>query len=135
MNKLQATIYHLVIEPELRAQTKGDVYRPVNLANDGFVHCSQKTSVVPVANDYYAEVSEKLLLLEIDPTKLTQEVRFEAAAPIPGGGAAHLDSAEHFPHVYGPIDVAAISGVGVLGHGEGGYAWPDGFLSFDSFMG
>lgn len=134
MSEPQARLYHLVIESELRSQTEGDLYRPANLTNDGFVHCSNEATVVPVANDYYADVSEKLLLLEIDATKLTQEVRYEAPAPIPGGGTDHLAGAEPFPHVYGPIDIAAISGVGVLGRSERGYTWPATFLSFDSFV-
>ena len=97
------------------------------------MHCSQQSSVIPVANDYYAEVSERLLLLEIDPARLTQVVRYEAAAPIAGGGTAHLDSAPEFPHVYGPIDWVAISGIGVLGRGANGYTWPTAFDSLDSF--
>jgi uncharacterized protein (DUF952 family) len=89
--------------------------------------------VVPVSNDYYAEVAERLLLLEIDPVKLSSQVRFEVAAPIAGGGTAHLESAPLFPHVYGPIDLSAIVGVGVLGRTADSYAWPDSFGPLDSF--
>ena len=127
-------IYHIVIEPDFRAQMEGALYRPPNLADDGFVHCALRPSVVPVANDYYGGVSERLLLLEIDPRKLAAETRYEAAAPIAGGGSSHLAGAPQFPHVYGPLDREAITGVGVLGRKASGYQWPGVFEPLDSFL-
>jgi uncharacterized protein (DUF952 family) len=127
-------IYHIVIETDFRAQFKGAVYLPEGLHRDGFVHCALEPSVVPVANDYYAGAPGRLLLLEIDPARLASETRYEAVAPIPGGGSSHLASASHFPHVYGPINRDAITGVGVLGRGEGGYEWPRGLMPLDAFL-
>ena len=127
-------IYHIVIESDLRALIEDSLYRPPNLAEDGFVHCALRPSVVPVANDYYGGASERLLLLEIDPRKLSAETRYEAAAPIAGGGSSHLASATEFPHVYGPIEKQAIAGVGVLSRTEAGYEWPHAFVPLDSFL-
>jgi uncharacterized protein (DUF952 family) len=70
---------------------------------------------------------EPLVVVEIDTALLTHELRFEAAAPIEGGGTAHLEAGESFPHVYGPIDLAAILGVATLGENGGPYVWPDRF--------
>jgi len=128
-------IYHLAVESELRARLPALFYRPANLEADGFVHCALEASVVAVANDYYAELSEPLLLLEIDPTRLVAETRYEAAAPIAGGGTAHLESALHFPHVYGPIDSAAILRIGTLEKGPDGYEWPRSFETLGAFLG
>jgi uncharacterized protein (DUF952 family) len=127
-------IYHIVIESDFRAQLKGPVYYPLGLHEHGFVHCAFETSVIPVANDYYAGAPGRVLLLEIDPARLASETRCEAAAPIAGGGSSHLASASQFPHVYGPIDREAITGVGVLGRTVGGYEWPRGFMPLDSFL-
>lgn len=127
-------IYHIVVESELRAQLEATLYRPSSLAADGFTHCSLEPSVIPVANDYYGAVSEPLLLLQIEPNDLMAEVRYEAAAPIPGGGASHLTSAPQFPHVYGPIERNAIIGVGVLARTAGGYAWPSSFTALGAFL-
>ncbi len=127
-------IYHIVIESDLRTQIDGAVYRPLNLADDGFVHCALEPSVIPVANDYYAGASERLLLLEIDPRRLASETRCEAPAPVEGAGSSHLASAPQFPHVYGPIDREAITGVGVLGRSARGYAWPGALEPLDSFL-
>jgi uncharacterized protein (DUF952 family) len=127
-------IYHIVTESDFRAQLKGSVYLPSSLSDDGFVHCALESSVVPVANDYYAGASGRLLLLEIEPKRLVSETRYEAASPPAGGGSSHLASASQFPHVYGPINKEAITGVGVLGRTAGGFEWPRGFMSLDSFL-
>jgi uncharacterized protein (DUF952 family) len=127
-------IYHVVIEADFRAQFDGLVYLPPGLHDAGFVHCAFEPSVIPVANDDYAGASGRVLLLEIDPTRLTSETRYEAAAPIVGGGSSHLASASQFPHVYGPINKEAITGVGVLGRTTGGFEWPGGLVPIDTFL-
>ncbi len=134
MSESHPMIYHIVIETDFRAEFDGRVYSPSGLREAGFVHCAFKPSVVPVANDYYAGATGRVLVLGIDPTRLTSESRYEAAAPIVGGGSSHLESASQFPHVYGPIDRAAITGVGVLGRTAGGFEWPGGFVPLDSFL-
>lgn len=133
MTESHPMIFHLVIESDFQAQFDGRVYLPAGLRRDGFVHCALAPSVIPVANDYYAEAPGRLLLLEIDPQRLVSETRYEPAAPIAGGGTAHLASASLFPHVYGPINTEAITGVGVLGRTLGGYAWPQKFMSLRLF--
>ena len=123
-------IYHLAPASELRAGLDASVYRPLRLDEDGFAHCAERSAVLAVANDYLARVSERLLLLEIDPGRLTSELRYEPPATLPSGaagaspGTTHLDQAELFPHVYGPIDRAAITGVGTLRSTTEGYHWP-----------
>jgi len=134
MTESHPMIYHIVMESDFRARLEGAVYLPSELPDDGFVHCALEPSVIPVANDYYAGASGQLLLLEIDPRRLASETRYEAAAPTAGGGSSHLASAPQFPHVYGPIDKEAITGVGVLGRTAGGYEWPPGFIPLDPFL-
>lgn len=127
-------IYHIVTESDLRAHMRGDVYTPASLKDFGFVHCALQASVVAVANDYFGGVAEPVLLLEIDPEQLTSEVRYEAPAPIAGGGTAHLVDAALFPHIYGPINTQAIVRVGVLGVTPDGYRWPGKFESLDAVL-
>jgi uncharacterized protein (DUF952 family) len=119
----------MVPESEFRSCVDGELYRAANLEQDGFVHCADEPSVLAVANDYYADVSEPLLLLEIDPGRLGAETRYEAPAPLPGAGSSHQETAQRFPHVYGPIELSAIQGVGVLTSGVNGYAWPTAFVA------
>jgi uncharacterized protein (DUF952 family) len=126
-------IYHIVAEADFLACTDAQRYLPADFAASGFVHCALEASVLPVANDYYAAVAGLLLLLRIDPDRLTSETRYEAADPSAAAGTTHLASSSVFPHVYGPIDLAAIDGVGILTKGENGYGWPAEFLGL-SFL-
>ena len=118
-------IYHIVTASDLRAHVSGDAYTPASLKDYGFVHCALQASVIAVANDYFTAAAEPVLLLEIDPERLISEVRYEAAAPIAGGGTAHLVPAALFPHVYGPLNTQAITRVGALAVLPDGYNWPE----------
>jgi len=128
-------IYHIVTEADYRSRNNGQQYLPSEFAADGFVHCALETSVLPVANDYFAGVTFTLLLLRLDPTRLKSPTRYEAASPARGAGTSHVATSPVFPHVYGPIDNAAVDGVGVLTKGEHGYVWPTTFVSIAEHLG
>jgi len=119
-----AVIYHIVTEAEFLNCFNGDVYIPPSLAECGFIHCALKPSVVPVANDFFALVTENLLLLEIDPDKLEAQLKYESAAPVSGSGVSHLKGATVFPHIYGTINSGAIVGTALLEKSANGYSWP-----------
>lgn len=128
-------IYHLTTAAELRAHCAGETYAPPSLAREGFVHCTAtRSTLLAVARDYYDDVTPPLLVLEIDPTRLSAELRFEAPAPIAGGGTAHLASGEWFPHLYGPLELSAVVGVGELQHAGSGFVWPGAFGALDSWL-
>lgn len=129
-------IYHLVPLSELRAGLRDAAYTPARFAVDGFVHCSATpASVLAVARDYFAGLSEPLLVVRIDPARLRARLVFEAPAPIAGGGVAHLAGATLFPHVYGAIEVVAIDGAGVLAPDGDGFSWPDRFEDLHRVVG
>lgn len=128
-------IYHLAPESELRAGCGERVHRPSRLPRDGFVHCAGSPAVaLSVARDYFADLDEPLWVLEIDPTRLRSPLRFEAPAPLPGGGRAHLREAARFPHVYGPLDRDAIVALGRLRRRGDGFAWPARFESLAAVL-
>ncbi len=72
-------------------------YLPLPYAVDGFVHCSFARQVAPVANRFYRE-SDDLIVLMIEPQKLSARVVCEN---LEGGQ-------ELFPHVYGPIPLESV---------------------------
>ncbi|MEE1752416.1 DUF952 domain-containing protein [Streptomyces sp. SP18CS02] len=77
----------------------GRPYAPSSLASEGFVHCSpDEPAALAVADAHYRSVPGPLLVLFIDEALLGAEVRWEGS-----GG-------ELFPHVYGPVDRAAVTG-------------------------
>jgi len=72
--------------------------RGLTLEAEGFIHCSYRHQLEGVANRFYADLAE-LILLTIDPALTAADVVDEP----PADGIDEL-----FPHVYGPITIAAI---------------------------
>jgi uncharacterized protein (DUF952 family) len=127
-------IYHIVKEKDYLPFIKGDSYIPFNFDETGFVHCALEASVVPVANDYYSNVEDKLLLLKIDPLKLKSQTKYESAALVKGAGIHHLNTSPVFPHVYGPIDNSSVEGIGEILKEKNGYAWPKEFVPLTEYL-
>ena len=71
----------------------------MSLEQVGFIHCSWREQVEATYQRFYADASE-VLLLEIDPESIDAPLRADA---IPTG--------ELFPHLYGPLNVAAVRSV------------------------
>jgi uncharacterized protein (DUF952 family) len=97
-------IYHLVPRATWENTPPGP-FRAPSLETEGFIHCSNREQVARSANKFYADESE-MLLLAIDPDRLTSELRDEEGGP-----------GELFPHVYGPINREAIVDVIPLARG------------------
>ena len=101
-------IFHLTARQAWReAQQRGE-YRADSLESEGFIHCSTRTQILPVAEKFY-KGQEGLLVLEINPVLLKSELRWEppsGGAPSPG-----VPEGELFPHIYGPIQLDAILNV------------------------
>jgi uncharacterized protein (DUF952 family) len=70
------------------------------LDQQGFIHLSFAHQVDGVAEAFYRDVPD-VVVLELDPARLSDEVRVEAAA----------GTDQRFPHLYGPIPPAAVVAV------------------------
>jgi uncharacterized protein (DUF952 family) len=81
-----------------RARAAGEPYTAPSLATEGFIHCSTEAQLDWVIDRHYRDLTEPRTLLEIDPARLTSELRWDHS---PSAGEA-------FPHVYGPINVDAV---------------------------
>jgi len=106
-------LHHLALaEAWAHAQASGAYERSTidrSLAEEGFVHCSFPEQVQGTADRYYRG-RDDVVLLTIDPERLTSEVRVE---PSPSTG-------EGYPHVYGPIDLRAVVSVVPVPLGDDG---------------
>jgi uncharacterized protein (DUF952 family) len=95
-------IYHLALAADWAAAQQAGEYaistRGVTLEQEGFIHASTARQWPVVKDRFYADVTEPLVLLVIDPARLTSELRFEY---VPEAG-------ESFPHLYGPLNVTAV---------------------------
>ena len=101
-----------------RAKTTGDLHAE-SLLTDGFAHCSTPAQIIGVANRFFRG-SSGLVLLAIDESLLTPPLKWEPPAH-PDGSPAVAGEAE-FPHVYGPINLDAVTeAVPLLPMADGGF--------------
>ena len=96
-------IYHIATRADWLEATKAGTYTTSTagrtLADEGFIHASRREQVEGVFSRYYAATAEPLVLLVIDPDLLESQVRVEAVGD------------DTYPHVYGPIEPAAVMDV------------------------
>ena len=87
---------HLVPESVWREHGARPAYLPERFAEEGFVHTTLgEATLLEVANRYYLGDPRPYLVLDVDLDRLAAPVRFDEAGP-------------SFPHVYGPIETAAV---------------------------
>ena len=100
---MTGVLLHLADRAEWADAGRDSEYRPssrgVSLDDVGFIHCCGPDQLAGVGQRHYANVDPTtLVVLVVDADRLDAPVHFESA--VPGG--------EAFPHVYGPIPVAAV---------------------------
>jgi uncharacterized protein (DUF952 family) len=100
-------IYHITTKGAWAdAQAKGEYTAP-SLGSEGFIHCSTAKQVAHVANAFYREVKD-LVLLKLDENRINSQVKWEAPAGPPADGISESDL---FPHIYGVINLDSIASV------------------------
>jgi glutathione S-transferase len=94
-------IYHLALADDWRDAKAGGVYerstRGQSLQEVGFIHASGSHQVEATYGRFYADAGQ-VLLLTIDPRRLTAPLRWEPAP----------ESGEGFPHIHGPLPLEAV---------------------------
>lgn len=100
-------ILHITSKQEWSdAQTNG-AYTAPSLTSEGFIHFSTDKQALNVANAFYRGRTD-LVMLVVDETRLSSEVKWEAPA---GPPADSISQADLFPHVYGPVNLDAVTSV------------------------
>lgn len=103
MNASATSLVHLCSAADWERASDVGEHRPESLSAQGFIHLSTPEQVHLPANRLYAGRTD-LVLLRIDPVRLTSPVRWEPG--VPGDPASML-----FPHLYGPLPAAAVTSV------------------------
>jgi uncharacterized protein (DUF952 family) len=95
-------IFHIATAADWAEARRTGTYttstRGRTLAQEGFIHASRADQWRGVLEAFYSDTDEELVLLEIDTERLTSPTREEPVGD------------QTFPHVYGPIDPAAVVG-------------------------
>lgn len=90
---------HLVPEAVWRAHDPARPYLPAAWERDGFIHCTDgDDELVAVANRFYTDDPRPYLVLTVDLERNGSPWRFDE----PG---------DRYPHIYGPLDPAAVTDV------------------------
>ena len=95
-------IVHIAEQATWQSALDAGIYSAPSLQTEGFIHFSTPAQVIRVANALYTGRPD-LLLLVVDPADLAADLRYEA--PV------HEDSEELFPHLYGPLNLDAVTDV------------------------
>lgn len=118
-------IYHITTESEWKLAQENGQYSAPSLESEGFIHCSTAVQVVPVANAFYKD-ADNLILLCIDEDKLKAGLKWEAPAHIEGHNAPENSDTQLFPHIFGMINLDAIEKIMPLPKDAEGYSLPEG---------
>ena len=96
-------IYHLAPAARWYTWPSDQPYLPAEYDADGFIHCTAGDALmIAVANRFYRTAAGDFVLLVIDPARLTAPLKWEPSSD---------DLAALFPHIYGPLDRAAVQEV------------------------
>ena len=90
-------IYHVTSQGNWNLAIKQGYYSSDSIALEGFIHCSKKEQVAGVLDRYY-QGEKNLLLLTIDPSKVSAPLKYELAPSLN----------EEFPHIYGALNLDAV---------------------------
>jgi glutathione S-transferase len=100
---LDEPLFHLALKDDWEQAQDPSNYqwstRGMRLDQVGFIHCSWQEQVAKTFERFYADAGD-VLLLEIDPKRLTAPLRADA---IPTG--------ELFPHLYGHLPIEAVRSI------------------------
>jgi uncharacterized protein (DUF952 family) len=101
-------LYHIADRAVWAAAQESASYVPASLASEGFIHCSTASQVLAVAHRFYAGQSG-LVLLVIDPARLEPTLKWEQVSDQPASPSGEPDPT--FPHIYGPMNLDAVTEV------------------------
>jgi uncharacterized protein (DUF952 family) len=121
-------ILHITRRDEWQQAQQAGQYIAPSLAAQGFIHCSTAEQAITVANTFYANQRD-LVLLVIDPQRLSAELRWEPPDhPVGDADTRAIDANPTlFPHIYGALNLDAV--VRVLDFppdADGSFALPQG---------
>jgi uncharacterized protein (DUF952 family) len=112
-------IYKVVTEAAFEASwSLGQFDGSTDDRRDGFIHFSAATQLAGTLAKYFAR-QEGLVVLAVDPARLGPHLKWETSR----GG-------EQFPHLYAPLDLAAVLWAEPLALGpDGTHVIPEGVLA------
>jgi uncharacterized protein (DUF952 family) len=91
-------IFHITTREQWNHAALAGKYQADSLVTEGFIHCSTVAQLESTGRRHFAGQTG-LVVLEIDPSRLRWELRWEES------------QGEDYPHLYGPLDLEAVMSV------------------------
>ncbi|MUG97426.1 DUF952 domain-containing protein [Scytonema sp. UIC 10036] len=102
-------ILHITQKEQWERAKLDGIYRGDTLDSEGFIHCSKPIQVLKVANTLFYN-QRGLVLLYINSDKVSSEICYEG-----------VGEGEQFPHIYGALNIDAVTQVIDFEPGEDGF--------------
>jgi uncharacterized protein (DUF952 family) len=96
---MQNIIFHITDRTQWTRAKNLATYRSDTLASEGFTHCSKLDQVIGSANRFF-KGKQDLVILAIEIDRVIPEIRYEGA-----------DANNLFPHIYGELNINAVTQV------------------------
>lgn len=109
-------IFHITTEHAWSGAQVLNEYTVFSLIAEGFIHLSTAEQVLGTASRFYDD-TPGLVLLQVDETRCTAEIKWEPPAEAPASEA-------RFPHLYGPLNLDAVVDVRPLTKADGEFTFP-----------
>ncbi|TCZ79901.1 DUF952 domain-containing protein [Paenibacillus albiflavus] len=93
-------IYHIIERDTWKVVRTSSSYSPSSIEQEGFIHCSTREQVIPVANSLYLG-KHNLLLLGIMEELVQSKVVYEDL----------YNLNQLYPHIYGALNLDAVSNI------------------------
>jgi uncharacterized protein (DUF952 family) len=93
----QDALIHVTTEDAWEGAAQSGWYLPPGFEAEGFIHCCHRSQLERVLGEHFAG-RDDVLLLVLEGSLIAADIRYERA----GNG-------EDYPHIYGPIQPAAVT--------------------------
>ena len=100
MNERPSILFHFASRRDWADAQASEEYRAPSLASEGFIHCATRAQIPGVIQRHLRGRSD-LVRLTLDATRLEPWLRYEWSEA----------SRDEYPHVHGPIPMAAVIAV------------------------
>ena len=100
-----AKVFHVLTESEKKLINQ-NMYHPISLARDGFIHLSKTDQILEVIEKFYSH-HQKLLLWRINEAYLKDHLKYEAPLEAPNSGIL-------YPHYYKELDIKFVEATFIL---------------------
>ncbi|MDV2996707.1 MAG: hypothetical protein N4J56_006361 [Chroococcidiopsis sp. SAG 2025] len=112
-------ILHITQRSQWEQARREGTYRGDTLDTEGFIHCSTPAQIVKVANKFFFQHQE-LIVLCIDSRRVLVEIKYEESEP-----------EEQYPHIYGSLNIDAVIQVIEFARGANGkFEFPPQLVGF-----